>query len=147
MRVKGSSMVKKIKRKKQFLFLEVALEKELNYIKSLDFFNSLVHTNVSNKDIARRIIVESKAACQNHDFNKLKTEKSSLIKNINHDLDDQNFYSRHIPEYRVFATVQALLNEWRGASRLSPNEVVKYETFLEEWLTRGYLEESLTKKI
>ena len=134
------------KTKKAISILSSRFREGTELYKEFRLFNSLVHTNVSNKDIARRIIVESKAACQNHDFNKLKTEKSGLIKNINHDLDDQNFYSRHIPEYRVFATVQALLNEWRGASRLSPSEVVKYETFLEEWLTRGHLEEALTKK-
>ena len=74
-------------------------------------FNALVHTQVQSKNIARRIIDESKTACKNHNDNK-------------------------ISEYRIFATVQALLNEWRGAGRLAPNEIVKYETVLEEWLSR-----------
>ena len=114
--------------------------------KEFRLFNALVHTRVESKDIARRIISESKFACKNHDASKLTTEKSILIRSINHDLNESAFYARRIPEYRVFATVQALLNEWRGANRLSPDEIIKYELVLEEWLTRPRDEGVLDKK-
>ena len=108
-------------------------------------FNALVHTRVQNRDTARRIIEESKTACKNHDDNQLRAEKSRLIKAINHDLDQAGFYSRKIPEYKVYATVQTLLNEWRGDNRLSPAERVKYECVLEEWLTRDPSENTLSQ--
>ena len=75
----------------------------------------------------------------------LRKEKSLLIKDVNHKISKSDFYNQIIPEYKIFATVQALLNEWRGASRLSPSEVVSYETFLENHLTREDSSETLKK--
>ena len=100
-------------------------------------FNSLVHTRTSDKHIARRIIAESREACKVHDKKTLTAEKSKLIQSINHKIDENTFYNQRIENYRVFATVQALLNEWRGSAKLSPSEVVGYETVLEEWITRN----------
>lgn len=118
-------------------------EQDSQLYKEFRLFNALVHTRASTSNIARRIILESKAACKNHNSTRLRTEKSSLIRAINHELNDFGFYDKRINEYRVFATVQALLNEWRGASKLSPDEIVKYETTLEKWLTRAKPAESL----
>jgi len=113
--------------------------------KEFRLFNALVHTSVEDRAIARQIIKESREACKNHDFTQLRSEKSQLIKDINHKLDPDNFYNKKISKYRVFATVQALLNEWRGSRRLGPEEVVQYEKVLEEWLTRKPTEASMDK--
>jgi len=104
--------------------------------KEFRLFNALVDSKVSSKDTARRIIEESKKACLKHDKNQIRKEKSLLIKEINHSLDYDKFYNQKSDKYKTFATVQALLNEWRGADVLGPAEIVKYETVLEEWLTR-----------
>jgi hypothetical protein len=129
---------------------EVALEvlnqhfnQDSQLYKEFRLFNALVHTHASSTDIARRIIVESKVACKNHNSTQLRTEKSSLIRSVNHRLNDCGFYDKRINEYRIFATVQALLNEWRGANRLSPDEIVLYETTLENWLVRPQSGETL----
>ena len=108
-------------------------------------FNSLVHTQVPTKELARRIIEESRAACVKHSAAKLRSEKSLLIRDINHMLNKNDFYSKKIPEYKIFATVQALLNEWRGANRLSPREIVSYELVLENWLFRDSERSTLDK--
>lgn len=113
--------------------------------KEFRLFNALIHTTISESSIAKRIIQESKAACKNHDAKKLRSEKSCLIKSINHKIDDKSVYSKRLAEYRVFATVQALLNEWRGGGKLSPVEIVKYETVLENWLTRAEEKVDLNK--
>jgi len=104
--------------------------------KEFRLFNALVHTRVPNRNLARQIIAESRSACLNHDANKLRSEKSNLIREINHKIDNSNFYSRKISKYKTFATVQALLNEWRGGQKLGPDEIVKYENVLEAWLVR-----------
>ena len=114
--------------------------------KEFRLFNALVDSTVSNGDIARRIIEESRKACMSHDKNQLRKEKSLLIKEINHSLDCEDFYNQKSTKYRTFATVQALLNEWRGASNLGPAEIVKYESVLEEWLTRSEESASNIKK-
>jgi len=120
-------------------------EKDSQLYKEFRLFNALVHTRAATNNIARRIILESKVACKNHDSNRLRTEKSSLIRSINHELNDCGFYDKRINEYRVFATVQALLNEWRGANKLSPDEIVRYESALERWLTRSATNEALKR--
>ena len=119
--------------------------KQSELFREFRLFNSLVHTRVPTKEVARKIINESRLACKNHDNTKLRTEKSSLIKDINHQLNTQDFYDKKIKEYRVFATVQALLNEWRGAQKLSPAEIVAYESGLENWLIREASPNSLSK--
>jgi len=110
-------------------------------------FNSLVHTRTSNDDLARRIIKESKEACKIHDGKKLRSEKSDLIRSINHRIDETYFYNQRVENYKIFATVQALLNEWRGGSNLSPKDVVDYEIVLEEWISRKDKKVTMDKNI
>ena len=68
-----------------------------------------------------------------------------MIKDINHLLNEESFYDQRIPDYKTFATVQALLNEWRGSGRLTPAEVVRYETRLVDHLTRARSDVDLKK--
>jgi len=109
--------------------------KDSEMLKEFRLFSSLIHTRVSNNDIARRIIEESRKACENHDPVMLMKEKSSLIKDVNHIIDREDFYNQRVQDYKLFATVQVLLNEWRGKSFLAPDERVKYELVLESHLT------------
>ena len=119
------------------------IESEMH--KEFRLFSSLIHTRVSNRDVARRIIEESRKACENHDPSMLMKEKSSLIKDVNHIIDRKDFYNQRVQDYKLFATVQALLNEWRGKSFLAPDERVKYELVLENHLTREDTKERLDK--
>ena len=114
--------------------------------KEFRLFNALVNSPVEDRVLARRIIEESRSASRSHDNNELRKEKSQLIKEINHGLDNPAIYDQKLEKYRTLATVQALLNEWRGASSLAPDEIVKYEKALEDWLVRKTLEESSIKK-
>lgn len=119
--------------------------KDSEMLREFRLFSSLIHTRVDSEDLARRIIKESRRACMNHDSDKLRNEKSSLIKDINHLLNEESFYDQRIPDYKIFATVQALLNEWRGADRLTPSEVVQYETRLTNHLVRADSNTNLQK--
>ncbi len=121
---------------KGIAILEKHFKKGSELYREFRLFNSLVHTRVDEVSLSKRIVAESKNACVGHDATKLSSEKSSLIRDINHNLNSENFYDQFISEYRIFATVQALLNEWRGNSKLFPEEVVEYEIVLENWLTR-----------
>lgn len=105
-------------------------------LKEFKLFSALVHPIIENSEIARRIVEESRRACKNHDPHKLNKEKSSLIRRVNHEINRKDFYSQRVENYRIFSTVQALLNEWRGKNYLSANERVQYEVVLENHLTR-----------
>ena len=75
-------------------------------------FRALVMTEVPSPALASSIISEAKSASKRLDKKKLMQEKSMLIKDINYNLGDSNFYDRRVPDYKAFATVQTLLTTW-----------------------------------
>lgn len=81
--------------------------------KEFRLMNALVKTTVSSDHVAASIIKEAKSAVNAHDEKKLDREKSLLIRNINHGLNDENFYDQHVSEYKLYATIQTLVNEWK----------------------------------
>ena len=82
--------------------------------KEFRLFNALIKTTVDSEAIAVRILEESKKAAKSHNPRKLRSEKSALIKEINHTFKDRSFYNQDIENYRDYATVQTLLNDWRS---------------------------------
>ena len=114
-------------------------------LREFRLFSSLIHTKVHTETLAYRILEESRQASKNHDPKRLMKEKSLLIKDINHTLNEENFYNKRCPQFKIFSTVQALLNEWRGSNRLSPSELVAYEKTLVDHLMRN-LEENTVQK-
>lgn len=96
--------------------------------------NSLVRTTVSSDAVAMSIINEAKQAAREHDAAELDRQKSLLIRNINHSLQDPDFYDRPVHEYRTYATVQTLLNAWRSPSK-NLGRSASYEDQLVAWLT------------
>lgn len=101
--------------------------------KEFRLINALAKTTVSSEHVAASILKEAKAAATSMDHDSLDREKSLLIRNINHNINDENFYDQHVNEYRVFATMQTLINEWK-----SPNKdllkVAQYEDQIMKWL-------------
>ena len=97
--------------------------------------NSLIKTTVSSSAVASSIINEAKGAACSYDMPALDREKSLLIKHINHALRDENFYDQQINEYKMYATVQTLLNSWRESSRNKDiGRLATYEDQLTNWL-------------
>jgi hypothetical protein len=115
-------------------------------LKEYKLFGALLHARVDSREMARRIIEESKRLSARHDARKLDVEKSKLIGDINRSVKQEGFYDQHVPNYKLFATVQTLLNEWRGANRLDAAKLVAYERSLEDHLMRDEAVEPLVKK-
>lgn len=102
--------------------------------KEFRLMNSLVKTTVSSEHTAASILGEAKNASLAFDSQKLDREKSILIRNINHVLNDENFYDQHVNEYRLFATLQTLVNEWKSSDK-DLYAVAQYEDQLMKHLT------------
>ncbi len=102
--------------------------------KEFRLINSIIKTTVSSDSVASSILGEAKAAARSQDVNALDREKSLLIRTINHQLNDENFYDQHISEYKTFATIQNLFNNWRSKS---PDllKMAEYEDQVVGWLT------------
>jgi len=95
--------------------------------------NALFKTTVSSEHVAGSILREAKTAAAAIDFSALDRQKSLLIKAINHTLNDDQFYDQQISEYRTFATIQTLLNEWRSQEK-DIETLAKFEDHLVKWL-------------
>ena len=111
--------------------------------KEFRLFNALIKTTVPSEAIAIRILEESKKAARTHDPSELRKQKSALIKEINHTFRDPNFYNQKVRNYRDYATIQTLLNDWRSAS---PDiaRIANYETQTVRMLLNEKVEPSLS---
>jgi len=105
-----------------------------NLYREFRLFNALVKTTVDTETLAGRILSEAKSAALKFDAQGLRKEKSQLIKDINHTLDDSSFYYQRVDEYRSYATIQTLLNDWRKRDQTSLSRVVDYENKVMKWL-------------
>lgn len=99
-------------------------------------FHALMNTCVDSQDMASRILLAAKEASRHYDSEALDREKSLLIRGINHTFDDDGFYDKRVDEYRTYATVQVLLNEWRKPRPDDIAGVARYEDELVQHLLR-----------
>jgi hypothetical protein len=103
--------------------------------KEFRLFNALIKTTVSTDGVASSIISEARSAATTADLATLDREKSLLIRSINHLIKDENFYDQPVSEYRLYATIQTLLNEWRKpAGTADIASLANYEDQLRSWL-------------
>lgn len=128
---------------------DVALEILKNHFKKgselykeFRLFNSLVKTTVTSDSIAGRILEKAQLAASDHDATRLNQEKSMLIREINHKLDGNDFYQTRVPEYRTYATIQTLLNNWRSGSE-NLGQTAEFEQKICEWLVSNKAHEKL----
>jgi hypothetical protein len=90
-------------------------------------FNALVNTTVPSDSLASRILDEAKRGAKDFDLKQLNLEKSKLIKSINYKLKDTDFYTQRVDEYRSYATVQTLLDDWRRGEKANITKLLEYE--------------------
>jgi hypothetical protein len=103
--------------------------------KEFRIFNALIKTTVSSDSVATSILKEARTAIEALDYETLDKEKSLLIRNINHVIKDENFYDQPVAEYRLYASIQTLFNEWRKpAGSADIVSLANYENQLREWL-------------
>jgi len=105
--------------------------------KEYKLFKALATTNNVSGPLANSIIFEAKKAC-NHMFDnvKLEKEKSRLIKELNYSFGKGTIFKENVKNYRIYATIQTLLNEWRDPRNASFDLTTKYEIKLHESLTK-----------
>ena len=108
--------------------------------KEFRLINALVRSTVSSETVAGSILSEAKSAAREHDAALLDREKSLLIRNVNHMINDESFYDQHVVEYKTYATVQTLLNDWRSPNR-DLSRLAEYEDQLVKWLTTEKVKE------
>lgn len=109
--------------------------------KEFRLLNALFKTTVSSEHVASSIMKEAKNAASSMNHFTLDREKSLLIKSINHGINDNNFYDQHVSEYRTYATLQQLVNEWRSKDK-NIELIAKYEDSVMKRLVTEKVEDS-----
>ena len=102
--------------------------------KEYRLFKSLVETTVSNNSVAGSIMFEAKKASKNLDEAKLDKEKSNLIREVNYQLNSSDVYKTKVDNYRLYATIQTVLNEWRKDFPSDIQMLATYEDKITTWL-------------
>lgn len=102
--------------------------------KEFRLVNALMRTTVSSPTVAGNILQEAKLAAREHNVNELDRQKSLLIRDINHVIKDDDFYDQQVGRYRMLATVQTLVNDWRSPER-DLERIALYEDQMATWLT------------
>lgn len=102
--------------------------------KEFRLINSLVRTTVSSEAVAASILQEAKLAARSYDMKTLEREKSLLISTINKAIGNEDFFDQPVNEYRTYATVQTLINDWRTPG-VDLGRQARYEDQLVKWLT------------
>jgi hypothetical protein len=102
--------------------------------KEFRLFNALAKTKITDPTVAAVVLTETKAATRRIDTKQLDRQKSLLIRDINHVLNDKDFYHRRITNYRDLATIQIAINEWMLGDRSNLSQTLMVETKLIEQL-------------
>lgn len=109
--------------------------------------NALYKTTVSNSSVASSIMSEAKNVIKSLNWSKLDREKSILIREVNYGFKNESFYDTPVSNYKIFATIQTLFNEWNNSTDLS--KLAEYEDRLNNWLveSKEIVDESLTNNL
>jgi hypothetical protein len=102
-------------------------EKNGEIFKEFKIFNALLKVHAASDSLATNILKEGKSATNLLNKKKLAIEKSLLIKDINYTLNEKDFYSRSIPDFRNLATIQSLMNLWQASPKDNLQRLVEYE--------------------
>lgn len=84
--------------------------------KELKLFKILTESTVSSREQAIHLINRVREAVKYQSQARLDLEKTSLIHEINSNLNADLFFEEVIPNYKQLGTVQVLLNTWRDES-------------------------------
>ncbi len=127
--------------------IEECFKKGTQLNKEYRLFKALADTKGISGPLANSIIFEAKKACNNM-FNseKLEKEKSVLIRKLNYSFGKGKIFEESIENYKLYATIQTLLNEWRDPKNASFDLTTKYEIKLHESLTSTVKDTNIEKK-
>ena len=121
--------------RKALKIIENRFNNNTELYKEFRLFNAIYNSTVSSTAVAVGVLTEAKNAVRSLDESKLRKEKSLLIRDINHKLGDANFYHQKISNYKTFASIQTLMNEWKLNTNADLSNVIRLEKVIVEHLT------------
>ena len=97
---------------------------------------------------ARRVLGEIERHAQNMDAKKIDIKKSNLIKEINYSFGREFFSEHRVPDYRLLASIQMVIDAARTQNRLTETvqKIQLEEGLVRYMMTRGSFSESNVEK-
>lgn len=132
--------------KKAAAILKKHFEPGTQLYREFRLFNALVKTTASSESVASTILSEARMMASSIDRTKLNHEKSKLIQEINHELVRETFYKQWVPDYRMYATIQTLLNDWRKPDDRNLSRMAEYESQVKSWLLQEKVETTIEEQ-
>lgn len=134
--------------KKAKTILNKHFNKGTDLHREFHLFKALFETRLQNKESALKLIDRVKSQVKLQSQPRLDLEKTGLIHEINQNLNSDTFFNQNIKDYKTYATIQILLNEWRNkdlneSHRLS--STVELEDVILSHLTQPQPSASSTK--
>ena len=114
--------------------LKKHFNKDSELYKEFRLLNSLFATTVSSKAVGANIVSEARKLAVSHNAKKLNKEKSLLIKDINHNINEQKFYKQNVNNYKMYATIHSAIQCWRNPNVDGLQKLAKYEDQIVSWL-------------
>lgn len=103
--------------------------------KELKLFNALSESAVTSREQALHLISRVRETVKLQSQARLDLEKTSLIHEVNANLNADLFFEETIPDYKKLATIQVLLNTWRDETlKEAISETVQLEERLVEFM-------------
>jgi len=90
--------------------------------RELQLFEVIESARLKDRTIAHQMLAETRKHAREQNQEKLDKEKTTLLHEINAELNDPEFFARAVgaEQYRTNASIQILLNAWRSKKE-SPN--------------------------
>ena len=107
--------------------IENRLNKNTELYKEFRIFNALANSTVDSTEVAVGIMTEAKNAVSRFNRVKIEKEKSALIRDVNHKINNKSFYYRSVPNYKDLAAIHNLLEEWKKGDRSDLKKLVESE--------------------
>lgn len=103
--------------------------------KELKLFKALSENTVTSREQALHLISRVRETVKLQSQARLDLEKTSLIHEVNANLNAGLFFEETIPDYKKLATIQVLLNTWRDETlKEAISETVQLEERLVEFM-------------
>ena len=128
--------------KKAVEILRTHFKPDTELYREFRLFNALIKTRVDHDGLAVRILNEAREATRAINRVKLRSQKSRLIKDINHRLNEPTFYNKRIAEYKNYATIQTLMNDWRRQTATNLDRITEFENGVCKWLLQENIVEN-----
>lgn len=104
-----------------------------------ELFDVVQNTRGVTENAARRILAEVQKQARKMDPKKIDIKKSNLIKEVNHTFGQDFFGEHRVPEYRLLASIQMVIDGSRGDAMIteSVGKIQLEEGLIQYMTTKG----------